>query len=78
MKNWLRNRRITKCLIWKSASEKNPKLATLKISACLNMKRLIEEHNEALNDVKDNVTTENIEELDKLCHILEYKKGDAM
>ena len=42
------------------------------------MKRLIEEHNEALNDVKDNVTTENIEELDKLCHILEYKKGDAM
>ena len=36
------------------------KLSTLKTSARLNMQRLIEEHDEALNAAKDNGTRENI------------------
>ena len=54
------------------------KLATLKISACLNMQRLREEPNGELNYAKDNGTTETIEELDKLFKILEDKKCDVM
>ena len=50
------------------------KLGTLKISECLNIQKLIEEHNEALNASKDNGTTETIEELYKLRKTLEYKK----
>ena len=49
------------------------KLATLKISTNLNMQRLREEHDEALNFSKDNGTTETIEELDKLCQTIENK-----
>ena len=37
-----------------------------------------EDHNKELNAAKDNGTTENIEELDKLCHIMEDKKGDVI
>ena len=47
------------------------KLATLKISARLNMQWLREEHDKDLHTAKDNGTTENIEELDKLCQIME-------
>ena len=54
------------------------KLATLKSSARLNMQRLREEHNEALNAAKDNGATETIEELDKLRQVLEDRKCDAM
>ena len=43
-------------------------LATLKSSTRLNMQRLREEHDEVINDAKDNGTTKNIEELEKLCH----------
>ena len=39
------------------------KLATLNNSARLNMQRLREERDEALNDAKDNDTTKTIEEL---------------
>ena len=42
------------------------KLATLKNSSHFNMQQLIEEHDEGLNAAKDNGTTENIKELDKL------------
>ena len=31
-----------------------------------------------MNAVKDNSTTEAIEKLDKLCQVLEHKKGHAM
>ena len=37
------------------------KLSTLKISACLNIQKLREEHNEALNYTKENGKTETIE-----------------
>ena len=46
------------------------KLATLKSSACLNTQVLKEEHDEALNDTKENGKTETIEEPDKLCQTL--------
>ena len=49
------------------------KLETLKSSSRLNIQKLREEHNEALNAVKGNGTTETIEELDKLCQNLEEK-----
>ena len=55
-----------------------PKLSTLKSSVRLNIQRLIEEHEEALNAAKENGTTETIEKLDKLRHILEEKKYDAI
>ena len=58
--------------------KKNTKLETLKSSACLNMQRLIEEHDEALNAAKDKGTKENIEELEKLRQTLEETKGDVM
>ena len=48
-------------------------LETLKRSTCLNMHRLREEHDEALNAANENGTTENIEELDKLSQTLEDK-----
>ena len=54
------------------------KIATLKSSACLNMQRLREEHDKALNAAKKNGTTEIIKELDNLHQILENKKGDVM
>ena len=54
------------------------KLATLKISACLNMQWLKEEHDKELNSAKENGTTETIKELDRLCQILEDKKDDVM
>ena len=50
------------------------KLATPKSSARLNIQRLKEEQDEAMNSAKDNDTTENIEELDKFRKILEDKK----
>ena len=49
------------------------KPATLKSSDHLNMQQLREEHDKGLNDAKENGTTENIEELDKLCKTLEGK-----
>ena len=42
------------------------------------MNQLKEEHDGALNDAKDNGTTENIEELDKLRQNPEDKKFDVM
>ena len=42
------------------------------------MKQLREEQNEALNATRDNGTTENTEELDKLRQTLEYKEVDVM
>ena len=48
-------------------------LATLKISTPFNMKKLREEHGEALDAAKNNGTTETIEKLDKLCQTLENK-----
>ena len=42
------------------------KLSTLKSYACLNMQRLREENDEALNAAEDNGATEFVEELDKL------------
>ena len=54
------------------------KLATLKISACLNFQLLREDHDKQLNAAKYNGTIETIEELDKLCQIMEDKKGDVM
>ena len=50
------------------------KISTLKISVRLNIHWLREEHDKDLNAAKENGTTETIEELDKLCHILEDKK----
>ena len=50
------------------------KLAILKISIRLNIQGLREEHDKELNYAKDNGTTENIEDLNKFCHILEDKK----
>ena len=44
----------------------------------MNIQRLIKRHNKSLDPANDNVTTENIEELDKLHQILEEKQGDAM
>ena len=41
------------------------------------MHQLKEEHDGALNDAKDNGTTENIEELEKLRQTLEETKGDV-
>ena len=49
------------------------KIATLKSPNRLNMQRLREERDEALNAAKDNGTTETIEELDKLSQNLEEK-----
>ena len=46
------------------------KLATLKTSSCFNMQQLREEHDKALNNAKENGTTETIEELDKLRQIM--------
>ena len=66
MQNCLINRRRAKCLICKSAWKIILKLATLNSSTCFNIKRLREEHDEALNAAKDNGTKETIEELDKL------------
>ena len=54
------------------------KLETLKISARLNIQKLIEEHHEALNSDKDSGTTVIIESLDKLGLTLEGGKGDVM
>ena len=54
------------------------KLATLKILAHLNIQWLREDHNKELNAAKYNGTTETIEELYKLCQIMEDKKGDVM
>ena len=54
------------------------RLATLKISAHLNIQWLREDHDKELNSAKDKGTTETIEELDKLCQIMEDKKGDVM
>ena len=54
------------------------KLSTLKSLSCLNIKRLREEHNKALNAAKDKGATEFIEELDKLRQILEEEKYDAI
>ena len=53
------------------------KLATLKNSARLNMKQIREEHNKALSAAKDNGKTENIEEIENLCQLMEGKKGDV-
>ena len=50
----------------------------LKIPTRLNMQRLKEEQDEALNDAKENGTIENIEEIDKLRQIMEDKKGDVI
>ena len=50
------------------------KLATLNISVRLNIQRPREEHDKELNCARYNGTTEIIEELDKLCQILENKK----
>ena len=49
------------------------KLAALDNFTRLNMQKLIEEQNDELNASNENVTTETIEELDKLCQILEDK-----
>ena len=49
------------------------KISTLKISTRLNMQKLREEYNEALNSAKENGTTETIEELDKLSQTIEDK-----
>ena len=54
------------------------KLATLNISVRFNIQWMGEEHYIKLNAAKENVTTETIEELDKLCQIMEDKKGDVM
>ena len=54
------------------------KLAILKISVRFNIQWLREEHDKELNAAKENGTTETIEELDKLCNIMEDKKGDVM
>ena len=53
------------------------KIATLKISARLNMHWLIEENDEALNASKENGTTKRIEELNKLHQILEDKEDET-
>ena len=53
------------------------KLATLKRYVCLNIQKLREEHDEALNAAKGNIAIEFIEEIDKLRQILEDKIGDA-
>ena len=58
--------------------KKKPKLATLNMSTCFNVERLNEEHDEALNDTKENGTSENIEGLYKLHLTLKYQKGDVM
>ena len=42
------------------------------------MYQLREEHDEELNPAKDNGTTETIEELEKLCQLMEDKKGEVM
>ena len=42
------------------------------------MQRMKKEHNEAHNDTKENGITETIEEIYKLCQILEDGKGDVM
>ena len=42
------------------------------------MQLLREKHDEELNSTKDNGTTENIKELDKLRQILIGKKGDVV
>ena len=52
-------------------------LATLKISAHLNIQWLREDHDKELNSAKDKGTTETIEELDKLCQMTEDKEGDV-
>ena len=57
---------------------KKLKLETLKISERLNMQKLSEEHNEALNAVNNNYTTETIEEIEKLHQIPEDKKCDVI
>ena len=46
------------------------KIETLKSFTLLNMQRLREEHDEALNAAKANGTTETIEEIDKLSQTL--------
>ena len=58
--------------------KKKLKLATLKSYACLNTHQRREECDKALNSSKENVTTETIEELEKLCQILEDKRVDSM
>ena len=72
--NQLRKRRIINCFICKNPWKKILKLETLKISFCLNVQRLQEEHYESMNASKKNCTTETIEELDKLHKIMEDKK----
>ena len=57
------------------------KLATLKISVCLNIQWLREEHNKELKDAKDNGTTETIEKLTSCVRFWKkkrwcYKIGD--
>ena len=71
MQNWFRNSKGTKFLIFKKEWGKILKLSTLKSSACLNMQQLREQHDEALNADKDNVTIETIEQIDKLIQVLE-------
>ena len=60
LKNWIIQRERTKCLITRMHGQNNPKISTLKSSTRLNMKGLIEEHDEVLNTTKDNGTTETI------------------
>ena len=67
MQNWLRKRKMTKCLICKNTRTKILKLSTLKRYARLNMQHMREGNGEALNATKDNGTTETIEEPDNLC-----------
>ena len=78
MQNYSIKIKRTKWLICKNAWTKNIKLATLKSSDFLNIQKLREQHDKALNANKKNGTTEIIEELDKFPQTLEDKKVDVM
>ena len=54
------------------------KLETLNSSSRLNIQWLIEDPDKYLNSAKDDGTTKTIEEPDKLCQIMEDKRGDVM
>ena len=74
MKTSLEREELLIALSVRTHGKKILKLETLKISFCLNVQRLQEEHYESMNASKKNCTTETIEELDKLHKIMEDKK----
>ena len=78
MQNWFIKKKLPSALFSRTHVQNNNKLATLKRSVRLNMQRLKEERDEALNASLDNNTMENIEELEKLRQTLEYKIGDVL